>query len=213
MLSTRTLLSIRALVALVAVLGVVSGAVYYGWFRPGSFAVNLYRMGPIVPDPACPGCAWGPDTSVLDIWLNYVSVEVHSAGHTNQTGWTTIFSSSGASGYQRLTNIPTEFYRPNLAPGDYDQIRFNVATAIVNLQEVGNVTYFIVGGGFTPPFNGGGGDRVSSGRVSSVWVTVEFLSSEIHSGNGYLTPKVFAFANLGAYGCRPNTCPSSGGQL
>jgi hypothetical protein len=130
---------------------------------------------------------------------------VHSAGHTNQTGWTTIFSSSGSSDYRRTGSI--FFDSVKLAPGDYDYIRFNVTSAIVNVQNVGNVTYSIVGGGFTPPFNGGGGFHVSPGKLASASVTVALLSSEIHSGLGHLTPHVFAYANVGAYGCRPYTCP------
>jgi hypothetical protein len=206
-LTRRNLARLRVAVIVVVILAVGSGVGYFFYnesYGPGSLFLSVQGDGPYVPQTDCGSCGWIYDSSVLNIWLNYVRVEVHSAGHTNQSGWTTIFSSGGSLDY-RLTGGPIDFDYPRLAPGVYDQIRFNVTSAIVNIREVGNVTYPIVGRGFMAPFNGGGGFLISSGKFASVWIVITFLGPEIHT-LGHITPHAVAHVNVGGFGCALNAC-------
>ncbi len=179
------------------------GVWYYETYVPGTLYLTVYREGPYVPPStqACPApfqCAWSYDTTILDIFVHLNRIDTHSAGQTSQTGWRILIDSPGTIRMPNTSGLPSiPGWKPKLLPGIYDSLRFNVSSVTVNIQNVGNVSYAMLGGGFTPIWDSsqGGEFMVQAGRSAGVYVELRFLSDEIHARSGPL----HAFASAVPY--------------
>jgi hypothetical protein len=81
-----------------------------------------------------------------------------------------------------------------LAPGVYDSIRFNVSIIVVNIKNIGNVSFALVGGGFETPLLGNERFGIIANHASSVDVYLGFSSTEIYALNGKLHANAHANA-------------------
>jgi hypothetical protein len=193
-LSNRIL---AVIIVLVVVFSSLLGIWYYETYVPGTLYLQVFRSGPWVPDPDCSTCAWGADPTILQIYVNFSRIDLHSAGDSSQTGWRNVM---GSTGLTRL-DYSTSRWSARMLPGIFDSVRLNVSSVWINIQNVGNVSYSMAGGGFVPPFDRGVELRVQPGQYPHMWVSLTFLSSEIKARNGPLHVSAYAvpvFGN-GAY--------------
>jgi hypothetical protein len=155
---------------------------YYVSYAPGTLYLSVLRDGPWIPDPNsyCPDCL-KLDPTILTISANLTLIRAHLAGEAPQTGWRTLLDSTDGT----VPFVDSLSRSIQLTPGIYDELMFNVSGLKIDIQNVGNATFTLDGGGFTPLFFGGR-FRVLGSQVSGVDIVLRFNSTEIHAESGPL---------------------------
>lgn len=156
-----------------------------GYFYSETYLPTLRISADLSPPYTAAGSL---DPTILQITVNLTRVQVHSASQNSQSGWYTVMEgTSQISIYSPQTRccLPP-VWSSKVNPGAYNSIRLNITTVIVNIANLGNVSYTVIGGGFVPILDSGS-FLIFPSQIKTASLHLTFSSTEIHALNGRLT--------------------------
>jgi hypothetical protein len=71
--------------------------------------------------------------NVVDVYINYSSIQVHDANAGNQSGWYNV-TASGSIDLMKIVNSSQVLGSTTLPDGTYNIVRFNITSAIVTVK-------------------------------------------------------------------------------
>ena len=76
--------------------------------------------------------------NVVDVYINYASIQVHVANAGNQSGWYNV-TSSGTVDLMKIINSSKLLGSASLPNGTYNIVRFNITSAMVTFNSTSGV--------------------------------------------------------------------------
>lgn len=76
------------------------------------------------------------DLNISAAWINISTIQVHMSGNNSTAGWITIIEDGQDFDLIKLTNVTEYLGKENLTAGNYTQIRFDVNSANITIDDV-----------------------------------------------------------------------------
>ncbi len=169
---------VLAVVLVLVVVGAVAGVLFEA---PSNTQISIR-------DP--PQQSYGP--TIQGIYVTFTSIEVHVANAHNDSGWTTITTSTTIN-LLTVLNVSKVLGKASVPPGKYTELRFNVSKVVVAISGL-NVTFTIPSGSLKVPITGGGfqayGALTVNVELDLSFRTTEILNNTTSTLNPVATAKV-----------------------
>ncbi|MDH2901582.1 MAG: DUF4382 domain-containing protein, partial [archaeon] len=131
-------------------------------------------------------------SNVVDVYVNYSSIQVHEANAGNQSGWYNV-TSSGTINLMKIVSSSTLLGSANLPSGTYNIVRFTITSAVVTVNSTSgtlqNYTASVPSGMVQSVITGG--VNVKGGATSALLIDIS--PRVTYGGNQYtLVPSATA---------------------
>ena len=169
---------VLAVVLALVVVGAVAGVLFEA---PSNTQISIR-------DP--PQQSYSP--TIQGIYVTFTSIEVHVANAHNDSGWTTITTSTTIN-LLTVLNVSKVLGKASVPPGKYTELRFNVSKVVITISGL-NVTFNIPSGSLRVPITGGGfqayGALTVNVELDLSFKTTEILNNPTFTLNPVATAKV-----------------------
>jgi Domain of unknown function (DUF4382) len=171
-----------AVILAIIIIGSIAGYIFYTTYVPGTLTLTITD-----PPQAPPRSPQQYDSSITHIHVNVSGFQVHIAGQSDASGWSTMPISTQTVDMMTILNVSKVLGTMKFSSGKYDALRFNVTAVTVDFVNTASVIYTVPSGSLKVPVPNGG-FQITATSSATVLLTLSFNNNEILAMNGHLTP-------------------------
>ena len=171
-----------AVILAIIIIGSIAGYIFYTSYVPGTLTLTITD-----PPQAPPGNSQQYDSSITHIYVNVSGFQIHIAGQSDASGWSTMPISTQTVDMMTILNVSKVLGTMKFSSGKYDSFRFNVTGVTVDFVNTASASYTVPSGSLKVPIPNGG-FQVTATSSATVLLTLSFNDNEILKMNGNLTP-------------------------
>ena len=171
-----------AVILAIIIIGSIAGYIFYTSYVPGTLTLTITD-----PPQAPPGNSQQYDSSITHIYVNVSGFQIHIAGQSDASGWSTMPISTQRVDMMTILNFSKVLGTMKFSSGKYDSFRFNVTGVTVDFLNTASASYTVSSGSLKVPIPNGG-FQITATSSATVLLTLSFNDNEILAMNGHLTP-------------------------